>query len=75
MNCPYCNGEMEKGYMEQTRIGYPLQWIPNYEKRGLIMYDISRRIELSSTRKTGRVIVHYCSQCRKFVIDQDELQV
>lgn len=73
MNCPYCNNEMEKGYMEQTRLGYPLQWIPNYEKRGLIMYDSSRRIKLSSTLGTGRVTVHHCSKCRKFVIDQDEV--
>ena len=75
MKCPYCENDMEKGYMEQSRIAFPLQWIPAYEKRGLVFYDISRRIKLSSAMSGGRVYVHYCAGCRKFVIDQDEVRL
>ena len=74
MNCPYCDELMVKGYMEQTRIGFPIQWYSGKTKPG-ILFDKWENIKLTSSRKSGRVIVHHCANCRKFIIDQDEVDV
>lgn len=74
MNCPYCNEEMVKGYIDQTRIGFPLEWYSGKRKPGLI-FDKFEKIKLTSSLKGGRVIVYHCAPCRKFVIDQDEVVV
>lgn len=73
MKCPYCNEEMVKGYMDQARIGYPLKWYSGKTEPGII-FDKFESIKLTSALKSGRVIVHHCAACRKFVIDQDELE-
>lgn len=74
MNCPYCNEEMEKGYVDQTKAFFPLEWYPANQERGILI-NTKRNIKLTTLRKTGRVIVHHCAACRKFVIDQDELEI
>lgn len=74
MNCPYCNKETVKGYMDQTRIGFPLEWYSGKKKPGII-FDKLEKIKLTSSLHSGRLIVYHCAHCRKFVINQDELQV
>ena len=74
MVCPYCNNEMEKGYIEQTRIGFPLHWYSGKTKPGRI-FNKWESIKLTSSFKSGHIIAHHCKQCRKFVIDQDKLEV
>ena len=74
MKCPYCNEEMEKGYIDQTKAFFPLEWYPAKREPGILV-DRRRNIKLSSVMKTGNVIVHYCAGCRKFVIDQNEVEV
>ena len=74
MVCPYCNNEMEKGYIEQTRVGFPLYWYSGKTTPGLI-FNKWEHIKLTASLKSGHIITHHCKQCRKFVIDQNELEV
>ena len=74
MNCPYCDNEMEKGYIDQTKVFAPLEWYPAKQERGVLV-DMSKSIRLTSLWKSGAVIVHHCALCRKFVIDEEEVGV
>lgn len=60
MTCPYCNNEMEKGYI-QSRDG--LGWSPN--KR--LIAALSGAL---SEQELGKIAVAYrCKACKKIVID------
>ena len=74
MDCPYCSQKMEKGYIDQQRIGCPLEWYSGKRKPGFLL-DKRETVKLTSTLRSGCVTVYRCAPCRKFVIDQDELQV
>lgn len=73
MKCPYCNKEMEKGYVDQTSAFLPMEWYPAKRESGILQSN-KRNIKLA-TVISGSVVVYHCATCRKFVIDQDELQV
>ena len=64
MKCPYCNEEMEKGYIDQTDIRFPLEWYPANRGEGFFVSN-KRNIKLSSALKSGSVITYYCGKCRK----------
>lgn len=72
MNCPYCNKEMEKGYVDQTSPFIPLEWYPA-KREGGILSSNKRNIKLA-TVKSGSLVMYHCATCRKFVIDQDEIE-
>ncbi len=74
MNCPYCHTEMEKGYVDETRALFPIEWYPAKREPGILV-SRKRNIRLTSCWKTGNVIMHHCADCRKFIIDQDEIEV
>ncbi len=74
MKCPYCSEEMEKGYVDQTKAFFPLEWYPAKQEPGILVSQ-KRNIKLSAIWKSGSVIMHHCASCRKFIIDQDELKV
>lgn len=74
MNCPYCNKEMVKGHIYQTKIGFPLEWYSGKRKPGII-FDKFEKIKLTSSLHSGRLIVYHCPVCRKFVIDQNDVDV
>lgn len=74
MKCPYCSEEMEKGYVDQTRAFFPLEWYPAKREPGFWVSN-KRNIRLSSIWKSGNVIMHHCASCRKFIIDQNELNL
>lgn len=69
MNCPYCNKEMEKGFVEQTNIMIPLEWYPA-KRDGRILVSKKRNIKLTSSLKGGTLTVYRCEKCRKMVIDE-----
>ena len=74
MNCPYCNGEMEKGFINQSQVFDPIRWRPVPKEEPILFYGNKGSIKLTSAMKSGQVIVHHCASCRKFVIDQDEIE-
>lgn len=71
MKCPFCNEEMEKGYVDSSDIFRQLEWYPAKQEPGIFV-STKRNIKLTSGTN-GSVIMHYCVACRKFVIDQDDL--
>ena len=73
MKCPYCNKEMEKGYVDRTSPFLPLEWYPAKREGGILISN-KRNIKLA-TVKSGSLVLHHCATCRKFVIDQDEVDV
>lgn len=75
MQCPYCNEEMKKGSIGQGDAMYPVRWFPEPETPPMLFYSNKGSVKLSSPWKSGRVVVYHCAGCRKFIIDQDELEV
>ncbi|MBR4862027.1 MAG: hypothetical protein IKU09_07485 [Firmicutes bacterium] len=73
-SCPYCNKEMEKGFVEQTNILIPLEWYPA-KWDGEILVSKKRNIKLTSSLKGGSLTVYRCENCRKMVIDEDMIDV
>ena len=73
MICPYCEEEMQKGWIEQERFG--LRWTP-CEKRGFLESLLEPHdIRLTSLSHGGRLIVYHCEKCRKFIIDENDIEV
>lgn len=74
MKCPFCSKEMIEGSITQDR--YALKWVALDKDRGLINFTpIVKGIKLTSALQNQSVKVFYCEQCRKFIIDQDNLLV
>ena len=73
MNCPYCKKDMIEGSISQDR--YALKLVPDERDRGVLNYTaLVKGIKLTSLLDDIRVKVFYCKQCRKFLIDQDNLR-
>ena len=70
MNCPYCNKEMEKGYIDQTDIRFPLEWYPASREKG---FFASKKGNVRLTYG-GNVKANRCENCRKIIIDENTLQ-
>ena len=68
MICPYCNMEMDAGYIDQTDFRYPLQWYPAKREVGLFG-GRKRSIKLTYG---GTVKSYRCGRCRKIIIDEDQ---
>ena len=70
MNCPYCNGEMRKGFISAYN---RLNWTPENEtNRGATKWAKSpNSIVLAEYFLLGpaTVTAYYCDQCKKIVID------
>ncbi|WP_343249919.1 PF20097 family protein [Diplocloster hominis] len=74
MKCPYCEKEMVVGVISQDR--YALKWIPADKDKGLLNFTpLVKGIKLTSMTDGVTVKVFYCEQCRKFLIDQDDLRM
>lgn len=72
MNCPYCGKEMIEGSILQDR--YALKWVPSDKDRGILNFTpLVKGIKLTSMLDNIKVKVFYCAECRKFLIDQDDL--
>jgi len=68
MKCPYCNNEMQRGYI-QCRDG--VAWTP--KKRLVAAFSSigkeSVSIENGASDNSRCVYAHKCSECRKIVIE------
>lgn len=74
MKCPYCDKEMIVGSISQDR--YALKWVPADKDKGILNFTpLVKGIKLTSMMDDLRVKVFYCEQCRKFLIDQDDLRL
>ena len=70
MKCPYCNGDMKKGYISAYN---RLNWTPENEtNRGATKWAKSpNSIVLAEYFFIGAATVtaYYCDKCKKIVID------
>ena len=65
---------MQKGWIDQD-YHHGLFWIPN-EERGFLERIIDPHgIRLTSLAHGGRLLVYHCEKCRKFVIDENDIEV
>ena len=71
MNCPYCQAPMEKGWIDQGR--FSLYWVADKRKSGSFL-PIHENIRLSSLFAGGRITTYHCENCKKFVIDENDLE-
>ena len=62
MNCPYCNREMELGYIDETRF-IPLEWYP--AKREMIFSVIVSKKRNVRLTYGGTVKAYRCENCKK----------
>lgn len=72
MKCPYCGIDMEKGYIDQTDFRFPLEWYPANRVSG-IFDNKKRNIKLTSVINGGTIKVYHCAECRKLIIDQENM--
>ena len=69
MNCPFCNEEMELGFIDQTDFRFPLEWYPANRGAGIF---VSRKRNVRLTYR-GNVKVYRCENCKKLIIDESTL--
>ena len=71
MNCPYCLKKMEVGSIQKDR--YSLKWVSDEDDKGILNFTfLVNGIKLISNNDS-KIKVFYCCDCRKFIIDQDDL--
>lgn len=73
MKCPYCGNEMIVGSISQDR--YALKWVAAEKDKWLLNFTpFVKGIKLTSMAEGTDVKVFHCEECRKFIIDQDDLR-
>ena len=71
MKCPFCKEEMETGTISQDR--YALKWVSEDANKGLLNFTpFIKGIKLTSMSNLTVKVFHY-ENCRKFIIDEDDL--
>ncbi|MBE6730122.1 MAG: hypothetical protein E7564_00355 [Ruminococcaceae bacterium] len=74
MNCPWCGKETEEGFITQDR--YAITWRPIEAYNSIITTIFSKnKIKLTSSMNNTEARVFYCRDCRKFIIDQDNIEI
>ena len=73
MLCPYCNTEMEKGYIGQDQLFVPITWISNNVREDTVL-PIHKTIKLTATLKGGEITTYHCENCKKFIIDENDVE-
>ena len=73
MLCPYCNTEMEKGYIGQSELFVPITWVSDKLKENSIL-PIHKTINLTATLKGGTITTYRCEKCNKFIIDGNDIK-
>jgi len=67
MNCPYCNNEMQKGYINST---FALaRWYADGEKPGLNPLSSGIRLSDNPAHKKQVIDAYHCGGCGKVVIN------
>lgn len=73
MKCPFCGKDMEIGSVSQNCY-YALKWVPAGKSQGILDFiPLVKGIKLTSDLEPVKVF--HCSDCRKFVIDEDDLKL
>ena len=71
MRCPYCNEEMESGYIKSSQF---MRWGKN-KKLGYLPEDIKLVKDFWGGFLTGFFVEScYCKNCRKIVVSLDEIR-
>ncbi len=68
--CPYCNEQMEKGYIPTDAI--PPQWIPEGKKINAIRFIVSKDgVELSGEKRASghKAKAYFCKNCAIAILD------
>lgn len=73
MKCPYCNAEMESGYIGQSELFVPITWVSDNVKEDAIL-PVHKTIKLTAMLKGGRIATHHCENCKKFIIDENDIE-
>ena len=66
MNCPYCNNEMELGYI-QCRDG--ITWTPKKQLIAALSVFGKDSMPLNNSNSHNTVYAYKCATCRKVIID------
>ena len=67
MNCPYCDSEMQKGYINSS---YALaRWYAEGEKPKMTPAKSGTRLSDSLTLGTQSIESYHCDKCKKIIID------
>lgn len=71
MKCPYCNNEMELGYI-QCRDG--VTWTPKKQLVSALSFLGKGGVSLTNgaTHNSQTVYAHRCGECEKVVIDYSQ---
>ena len=70
MICPYCNAEMESGFLQG---GHSIIWTPKPHKISLLPRQDGRDVVLASDPLTSAKAPSYkCDKCRKIIVEYDE---
>lgn len=64
---------MEKGFIEQTQLFVPVTWISSNLKENAIL-PIRKTIKLTATLKGGEITTYHCANCKKFIIDENDVE-
>ncbi|MBU5676857.1 hypothetical protein KQI88_10545 [Alkaliphilus sp. MSJ-5] len=67
MKCPYCNQNMEKGFINGDR--YSLKWIEESRNKGTIVSVFQKGIKLTDAWSSNQLETYYCKGCKKMIID------
>lgn len=68
MKCPYCNEEMQAGFIPNG--GQPVQWIPDGERPSFLSFSIAEKgvpliSKFSPLKANGyRAEAHLCLKCK-----------
>ncbi|MBQ8518496.1 MAG: hypothetical protein IJ455_02675 [Agathobacter sp.] len=73
MICPYCENGMQRGWVDQER--FALKWIPEEDRSFMEQLLDKNVIKLTSLSQSGRLIMYHCSECKKFIVDENEIEV
>ena len=71
MKCPYCQEEMQLGYIPNG--GQPVQWIPNGERPSVLFFSIAEQgvpliNQFKPLKANGyKAEAHYCSNCKVII--------
>jgi len=75
MICPYCNKELDKGFIPANKSC--VSWLPHGTRKSFVVYNPSKYngIKLTNTPifKNEEVIAFNCSHCKKVIIDYSAL--
>lgn len=69
MKCPYCNEEMEKGYLQTAR---DLYWTQN-PKKVFMFANLKDDFLIGETKFQGRLAeANHCPKCKKIILDVEK---